>query len=129
MAKDMLLGVCVRATIIKDNIRGVFTKGIATLAASSPVFALAAGGDDLAGMGSSVADGTDSLKKDALRIAQFVGVIFVIGALLAAKAKKDNPQIKVSHIIGALAIGVILLAVPEMIKRSQNQLGLTPVTV
>lgn len=128
MAKDMLLGVCVRATIIKDNIRGVLTKGIATLAASSPVFALAAG-DDLAGMGSSVADGTDSLKKDALRVAQFFGVLFVIGALIAAKAKKDNPQIKVSHIVGALAIGVCLLAVPEMIKRSQNQLGLTPVSV
>lgn len=128
MPKDMLLGVCVRATIIKDTIRGGCIKGIAALAASSPVFALAAG-DDLAGMGTSVGDGADSLKKDALRIAQFVGLLFVIGALIAAKTKKDNPQIKVSHIIGAGAIGVCLLAVPEMIKRSQSQLGLSPVSV
>lgn len=128
MFKDMLLGVSVRATIIKSDVRERCIKGIAALAASSPVFALAAG-DDLAGMGTAVADGADSFKKDALRIAQLVGVLFVIGAFIAAKTKKDNPQIKVSHIIGAGAFGVCLIAVPEMIKRSQSQLGLAPVNV
>jgi hypothetical protein len=128
MSRHMLLSVCVRATLLKDNLTQHFTKGLVAIAAASPVFAQA-DGSDLAGMVTSTATGGVTITKGALSLAQMVGVIFVIGALIAAKSKKDNPQIKVSHIAGSLIFGVCLIAVPEIIKRSQNQVGLTPINV
>ncbi|WP_324609702.1 DUF6750 family protein, partial [Pseudomonas amygdali] len=68
-------------------------------------------------------------RKSALTIAQFAGVIFVIGGLVAAKNKKDNPQIKIGAIIASILFGVCLVVVPEIIKRSQAQVGLAPVDV
>ncbi|MBA6068062.1 DUF6750 family protein [Pseudomonas mosselii] len=127
MPKDMLLSVCVRASLVKDQLRKQCIKGLGVLVASSPVVAFADG--DIAAMIESTATGADSGTKSMLKIAQFIGVLFVIGALVAAKTKKDNPQIKTSHIIGGGAIGVILLVVPELIKRGQTQMGLTPVSV
>ena len=84
---------------------------------------------DIAGMGDSAAEGAKSMQKSALTIAQFVGVVFVIGGLIAAKTKKDNPQVKTSHIIGSILVGVCLIVIPEIIKRSQTQVGLSPVDV
>lgn len=128
MPKHMLLSACVRATLFKENIARRVIKGVAAMAAASPVFAYA-DGNDLAGMVSTAATGGTTVTKGALNIAQMLGVIFVIGALIAAKTKKDNPQIKVSHIASSLIFGACLIAVPEIIKRSQNQVGLTPINV
>jgi len=128
MSRHMLLSVCVRATLLKDKLTQHFAKGLVTVAAASPVFSYA-DGSDLAGMVTSTATGGMTITKGALSLAQMVGVIFVIGALIAAKNKNDNPQIKVSHIAGALIFGVCLIAVPEIIKRSQSQVGLTPINV
>jgi len=127
MSRHMLLSVCVRATLLKDKLTQHFSKGLVAVAAASPVFANA--GSDLAGMVTSTATGGVTITKGALSLAQMVGVVFVIGALIAAKNKNDNPQIKVSHIAGALIFGVCLIAVPEIIKRSQSQVGLTPINV
>lgn len=128
MSRHMLLSVYVRATLLKDTVRQRFIKGLTALAAASPVLAHA-DGSDLAGMTTSLATGGTTFSKNALSIAQVIGVVFVISALIMAKTKKDNPQIKVSHIAGSLVFGVCLIAVPEMIKRSQAQIGLTPINV
>jgi hypothetical protein len=128
MSQHMLLSVCVRATLLKDNVRQRFIKGLAAVTAASPVFAHA-DGSDIAGMFTSTATGGTTVSKSLLTLAQVAGVAFVIGALIAAKSKKDNPQIKVSHIAGSLIFGVCLIAVPEIIKRSQSQIGLTPINV
>lgn len=127
MPKDMLLGVCVRVYQIKDQMRGKIIKRMGGLLAALPGAAFADG--DIADMLNATAEGSKSGMKSALTIAQFVGVLFVIGGLMAAKNKKDNPQIKVSHIIGAVLFGVCLVVVPEIIKRAQSQVGLTPVNV
>lgn len=127
MPKDMLLGVCVRVTMFKEQLRQGCIKGVTAMLASSPVAAFAEG--DIADMIKSTADGAKSSQGSVLTIAQFVGVIFVIGGLIAAKNKKDNPQIKTSHILGACLFGVCLVVVPEIIKRGQAQVGLTPVNV
>jgi len=124
----MLLSACVRATLFKENITKHVIKGVAAVAAVSPVLAHA-DGDDIAGMISSAATGAKTSTKGFLEFAQMLGVAFVIGALIAAKTKKDNPQIKVSHIAGSLIFGACLIAVPEIIKRSQAQVGLAPVSV
>jgi hypothetical protein len=126
MSKHMLLSACVRATLLKEKVRDRLAKGLVAIAAASPVVASA---DDIAGMLSSAATGSSSATKSVLTIAQFVGVVFVCGGVIAAKTKKDNPQIKVSHIVGAIVFGVCLIAIPELIKRSQTQVGLTPINV
>ncbi|MBJ2292964.1 conjugal transfer protein TraR [Pseudomonas sp. MF5691] len=127
MSKDMLLWAAVRVTVFKDGMRQRMVKGLTAAMAASPVLAFA--GDDIAGMGDAAAEGAKSLQKSALTVAQFVGVIFVIGGLIAAKTKKDNPQIKTGHIIGSILFGVCLVVIPEIIKRSQTQVGLSPVDV
>lgn len=126
MPKDMLLRACVCVNFSTENLRKKMIKGLFGALASSPVAAMAA---DIADMAKSAADGAKSGTGSALVIAQFVGVLFVVGALIAAKTKKDNPQIKVSHIVGSLMFGACLIVVPEIVKRAQSQVGLTPVTV
>lgn len=128
MSNNMLLSVCVRATLFKDKVRSRFIKGLTAIASASPVLAHA-DGSDIAGMVTSAATGGVTITKGALQLAQLAGVLFVIGGLIAAKNRKDNPQIKVSHIAGAIIFGVCLIAVPEIIKRSQSQVGLTPINV
>ncbi|WP_117144121.1 DUF6750 family protein [Pseudomonas coronafaciens] len=128
MSRHMLLSVCVRATLLQDKARQRFIKGLTAFIAASPALAFA-GGEDLAGMVTSTATGGVTVTKGALSLAQMGGVVVVIGALAAAKAKKDNPQIKVSHIATSLVIGACLIAVPEIIKRSQAQVGLAPISV
>ncbi|KPW63222.1 MULTISPECIES: DUF6750 family protein [Pseudomonas syringae group] len=127
MSKDVMLCAAVRLSVFKDGLRQRVLKGLTAAMAANPVLAFA--GADIAGMGSSAAVGATSLKKSALTIAQFAGVIFVIGGLIAAKNKKDNPQIKTGAIIASILFGVCLVVVPEIIKRSQAQVGLTPVDV
>lgn len=92
-----------------------------------PTVAFADG--DFADMAGRFADGAKSGTKSALIIAQLIGALFVIGALISMKAKKDNPQIKGWHIIVGLLVGGALCVVPEIIKRSQAQVGLTPVNI
>ncbi|WP_325985543.1 DUF6750 family protein [Serratia sarumanii] len=43
-------------------------------------------------------------------------------------SKKNNPQIKVSHIMIAIIAGAALLALDQVANRSQKQLGMQPVT-
>ena len=127
MSKDMLLLAAVRVSIFKHEMRKKAVKGVMALTLINPIMASAA--TDIAEMGDSAAVGAKSLQKSALTIAQFAGVVFVIGGLIAAKNKKDNPQIKTGHIIGSFLFGVCLVVIPEIIKRSQSQVGLTPVDV
>ncbi|WP_054097723.1 DUF6750 family protein, partial [Pseudomonas amygdali] len=122
MSKDVMLCAAVRLSVFKDGLRQRVLKGLTAAMAANPVLAFA--GADIAGMGDSAAVGATSLKKSALTIAQFAGVIFVIGGLVAAKNKKDNPQIKIGAIIASILFGVCLVVVPEIIKRSQAQVGL-----
>lgn len=127
MSQDMLLWAAVRVTVFKDGMRQRVIKGLTTAVAASPALAFA--GDDLAGMAEAAAEGAKSSQKSLLIGAQFVGVLFVVGGLIAAKTKKDNPQVKTGHIIGSILFGVCLMVIPEIIKRSQTQLGLAPVDV
>ncbi|WP_160126018.1 DUF6750 family protein [Serratia sp. Z4] len=127
MPNDMMLNLSVRVYFLKVWLRQRFIAFLSAAAAALPVAAFADG--DIADMADRAAEGAKSGLKSALVIAQFIGGIFVIGGLIAAKNKKENPQIKVSHIIGAILFGVCLIVVPEIIKRAQTQVGLTPVNV
>lgn len=80
-------------------------------------------------MANRLADGATTGIRSALKIAQFIGVLFVIGGLIAAKTKKDNPHVKTWHILASILFGVCLIVVPEIIKRAQTQVGLSPVSI
>ncbi|MGP1056725.1 DUF6750 family protein [Serratia sp. CY68341] len=127
MPNDMMLNLSVRVYFLKVWLRQRFIAFLSAAAAALPVAAFADG--DIADMADRAAEGAKSGLKSALIIAQFIGGIFVIGGLIAAKNKKENPQIKVSYIIGSILFGVCLIVVPEIIKRAQTQVGLTPVNV
>jgi glucose uptake protein GlcU len=127
MPNNMLLSACVRATLFKDTVTKHVIKGIAVVAAATPVLAHA--DNDIADMITNAATGAKTVSKGSLEIAQMLGVLAFIGGLIAMKSRKDNPQIKISHIAGALVVGACLVAVPELMKRSQSQIGLAPISV
>ncbi|MEB8059270.1 DUF6750 family protein [Pseudomonas fulva] len=127
MLNKFMLGLFVRAELAKDKMKSTFKNGVTALAAVLPTAAFADG--DIADMFDAGATGSESALKSILKIAQLVGVVFVIGSFIAMKNKKDNPQIKTSHIVAGLLTGVILIVIPEIIKRTQTQIGLTPVSV
>ena len=127
MNNNILLRICVRAFQVKERIRAGVIRGAAFLLCACPVVAMADG--DIADLLDHVATGAKSGTKSSLTIAQFLGVLAVIGGLLAAKGKKDNPQVKTWHIVASIALGAVLIVVPELIKRAQTQIGMTPVNV
>ena len=127
MLNNMVLRISVRVFQLQQVFRTLAVRGIALMFSALPVVAMADG--DMADILDHVATGAKSGTKSSLTIAQFLGVLAVIGGLLAAKGKKDNPQVKTWHIVAAIALGAVLIVVPELIKRAQTQLGMTPVNV
>ncbi|MCU7063495.1 conjugal transfer protein TraR [Serratia ureilytica] len=127
MPNDMMLNLSVRVYFLKTWLRQRLSAFLSGAAAALPVAAFADG--DIADMANRAAEGAKSGIKSSLTIAQFAGVFFVIGGLIAAKNKKDNPQVKTWHILASILFGVCLIVVPEIIKRAQTQVGLTPVNV
>lgn len=116
-----------RALLLSETLRRQTLRGLmAWLAFISPM-AMADG--DLADMANAVSVGASSGTKSALNIATFIGVVGVIGSIIALKSMKNNPQVK-PWMVGLGFVGsLLLIAVPEMIKRGQTQMNMTPVSV
>lgn len=110
-----------------ETVQKYIRKGLIGLCGLLPAGAMADG--DIADMLGSIASGATSGKKSALSIAQFIGLLFVIGGAIAAKNKKNDPHIKLSHIFISITVGACLIVVPEIIKRTQVQVGLSPVNI
>jgi len=93
-----------------------------------PGSAFAAGGD-LADMFDAAAEGAKRGQTASLTIAQFVGVVLFIGSLLAFKKINTNPQITLGRCIGGLFIGALMVVIPELMSRSQKQVGMSSSTI
>jgi len=103
-------------------------QGLCALAAFlSPGIALAEG--DLADMFSSAAAGAKSGKTSGLEIAQAIGVFIFIASLLAFKKIGTNPQVTLGRCCLGIAVGALLVVVPEIMSRTQKQLGTSSVTI
>ncbi|WP_241647604.1 MULTISPECIES: DUF6750 family protein [Rosenbergiella] len=124
---NLFLKTCVQAHETRVSLKKKAVGALVTFAAASPMLAHA--DSDIAGMFDTVATGMSDGEKDLLIAAEFIGVIFVIGAVIAMKNKKDNPQISTAKIAASLIAGVCLVSLSEIIRRSQSQAGLTNVTV
>lgn len=116
-----------RALILSDSLRRLTLRGICAFAALISPMAMA--GSDLADMVNSVSEGATSGTKSVLNIAQFVGVVGVIGSLIALKSMKNNPQVRPVHVFLGFMVSLLLIAIPEIIKRGQTQMGMTAVSV
>jgi hypothetical protein len=116
-----------RALMLSETLRRRTLRALcAWLAFISPV-AMADG--NLAEMLDAVSEGASSGTKSVLKISQFVGVCGVIGSILALKSMKNNPQIKPWMIVLGIVGSLLLIAIPEIIKRGQTQMNMTPVSV
>lgn len=116
-----------RALMLSETLRRMTLRALcAWLAFISPM-AMADG--DLAGMLSSVSEGATSGTKSVQNIATFVGVCGVVGSLLALKSMKNNPQVRPWMVFVGFLVSFLLLVIPELIRRGQTQMGMTPVSV
>lgn len=93
-----------------------------------PGSAFAAGGD-LADILDSTAEGAKRGQTASLAIAQFAGVVIFIASLLAFKKINTNPNVTLGRCIGGLIIGALLVVVPELLSRSQKQMGMSATTI
>lgn len=84
---------------------------------------------DIADMLNSVADGAKSGKTSGLVIAQTIGVFILIGSLLSFKKIGTNPQVTLGRCCAGLVIGALLAVVPEVMSRTQKQLGTSAVSI
>lgn len=116
-----------RALILSENMRKLALRGVYAWAALISPLAMADG--DLADIGKNVAEGAKSFQTSGITIVQVVGFFAIVGGIFSIKAMKNNPQIKPWMIVVAILGGIFLMAIPEIIRRSMNQAGLTPVTV
>lgn len=127
MMTRLYCAVYALALTVSETLRRLTLRTLtAWLAFISPM-AMADG--DVADMLNSVSQGATSGTKSVLNIALFVGVVGVVGSLLALKGMKNNPQIKPWMVLVGFLVSILLMVVPELIRRGQTQVGMTPVSV
>lgn len=116
-----------RFLVLSEDLRRLTLRGLcAWLAFISPM-AMADG--DVADMLDAVSAGATSGTKSVLNIAVFAGVVGVVGSAFALKSMKNNPQIKPWMVALGFVGSLFLIAIPEIIKRGQTQMNMTPVSV
>lgn len=84
---------------------------------------------DLADMLDAAADGAKRGQTSTLTIAQFAGVVIFIFSLLSFKKINTNPQVTLGRCIGGLFIGALMVVIPQLMSRSQKQVGMNTTTI
>lgn len=116
-----------RALMLSETLRRAFLRVLFAWVAFISPGAMADG--DIADSFESLARGASSGTKSLLTICTLLGVCSVVGSILALKSMKNNPQTKPWMVAVAFGTGLVLIVVPELIKRGQSQMGMTPVSV
>lgn len=127
MMNRLTSAVFSRAFMLSETLRRAFLRVIFAWVAFISPGAMAAG--DLADIGNSIAAGASSGTKSVLTVCQLLGVCAVVGSIFALKSMKNNPQTKPWMVAVGFFTGLVLIVIPELIKRGQTQLGMTPVNV
>ena len=84
---------------------------------------------DLADMVRHASDGADAAEDSFLRIGRFVGVILFLGGLIGLKKVGKQGGMGLAGCIVSIVIGAVLVAGPEMMSRSQKQLGISSISI
>ncbi|WP_164994193.1 IncI1-type conjugal transfer protein TraR [Escherichia coli] len=83
---------------------------------------------DLADMVRNVEQGAKT-QSSSLTIAQFIGVILFLGGLIGLKKVGKQGGMGLASCIVSIVIGAVLVAGPEMMSRSQKQLGISSISI
>ena len=124
---DRVLKASITAHELRHSMKRKFTAGMASLVALTPLSALADG--TLTDMVDEGASGMSDVEKDALVFAEGVGVLIGFATIIAMKNKEKSPHITTKGIIIGWVVGIFLIGLGEIVRRSQSQVGLTEVTV
>jgi hypothetical protein len=84
---------------------------------------------DLADMVRNVEQGAKTAQSSSLTIAQFIGVILFLGGLIGLKKVGKQGGMGLAGCILSIVIGALLVAGPEMMSRSQKQLGISTISI
>ncbi|HAK5092534.1 TPA: IncI1-type conjugal transfer protein TraR [Salmonella enterica] len=83
----------------------------------------------LADMVRNVEQGAKTAQSSSLTIAQFIGVILFLGGLIGLKKVGKQGGMGLASCIVSIVIGAVLVAGPEMMSRSQKQLGISTISI
>ncbi|CSW48147.1 IncI1-type conjugal transfer protein TraR [Shigella sonnei] len=83
----------------------------------------------LADMVRNVEQGAKTAQSSSLTIAQFIGVILFLGGLIGLKKVGKQGGMGLAGCILSIVIGALLVAGPEMMSRSQKQLGISTISI
>ncbi|WP_449631955.1 DUF6750 family protein [Rahnella aceris] len=126
--KNFPLFVAVKSSLFAHSAR----KRVACIIAGvmGTVLAPAAHADsDIAEMITNVLNGVYSLKDPIVKSSMVIGLGCLVAAVIMMISKKNNPQIKMSHILTFFVAGAFFIAIDQMASRTQKQMGLNPVSV
>ena len=124
---DRVLKASIAAHELRHSMKRKFTAGMASLVALTPLSALADG--SLTDMVDEGATGMSDVEKDALVFAEGLGVLIDFASIIAMKNKAKSPHITTGGIITGWVVGIFLIGLAEIVRRSQSQVGMTEVTV
>lgn len=124
---DRVLKASIAAHEVRHKMKRKFAAGMMSLVALTPAAAMADGTmTDMVDMG---AEGMSDFEKDSLVFAEGFGVLILIGSIIAMKNKEKSPHITTKGIAIGWIVGIFLIGVGEIVRRSQSQVGMTEVTV
>lgn len=126
--KDIPLFVAVKGALMADTVRRYYARAIAGGLAWF-LTPLAHADDDIAGMIKGWLDGIYSLKEPIVNASMVIGLVCIAGAIGLMVSKKNNPQVKMSHILVLVVAGACFIAIDQMASRSQKQMNLNPVSI
>jgi type IV secretory pathway VirB2 component (pilin) len=126
--KDFPLLAAVKSAIMADKIRRFYTRVIVgTL--TWFLAPLAHADDDIAGMITAVLNGVTSLKEPIIKASMVIGLACILIAIGLMAGKKNNPQIKIWHVLILMVAGACFIGIDQISSRSQKQMNLNPVSV
>ncbi|MEL3315446.1 DUF6750 family protein, partial [Escherichia coli] len=77
----------------------------------------------------NVGEGAKTAQSSSITIAQFIGVILFLGGLIGLKKVGKQGGMGLAGCIVSIVIGAVLVAGPEMMSRSQKQLGISSISI
>ena len=84
---------------------------------------------DLADIFRHASDGADDAVGSFVRMRRFIGVVLLLGGLIGLKKVGKQGGMGLAGCILSIVLGVLLVAVPEMMSRSQKQLGISSISI
>ncbi|CAI1216305.1 MULTISPECIES: DUF6750 family protein [Serratia] len=126
--KDIPLLIAVKSVVMIETVRRYYIRAIVGILTwfLSP---LAHADEDIVGMIRNPLEGIYSLKEPIVKASMVIGVVCIFIGIGLMAAKKNNPQIKLWHVLILWVSGACFIALDQMASRTQKQMNLNPVGI